>query len=131
MDGGYMENIDEFAFGRADSYLKQVVYRVLVEDGERLFGIRVKYNKDEKVEGDELTFRYALCNLIVNLLKTDRKAVMAVLYKVSIEKINICGELKAACGNKDRYNDRLDAEMEARMKLTEVDEHWGKEWLYR
>ena len=56
---------------------------------------------------------------------------MAVLYKVSIEKINICGELKAAYGSKDRYNDRLDVEMEARMKLAEADAYWDKEWLYR
>lgn len=126
-----MKDIDEFAFGKVDSYLKMWIYRILQEDGEKLFGIKVEYNKNEKVEGDELKFRYALCNMLVNLLKTDRKAIMAVLYKVSIERVNLCGELKAVIGAEDKKNDRLEVEMEARMKLAEIDEHWGKEWLYR
>lgn len=118
-----MKDIDEFAFGKVDSYLKMWIYRILQEDGEKLFGIKVKYNKDEKVEGDELKFRYALCNILVNLLKTDRKAIMAVLYKVSIERVNLCGELKAVLGAEDRKNDRLEAEMETKIRLAEVDEY--------
>lgn len=71
------------AFGYNHWFLKNAIFRMLVDESQ-YFGIEdVKFNNGRKLSEEEISARYKLCNLISMHIEgvINRTDIMAVLYK--------------------------------------------------
>ena len=72
-------------FGYNHWFLKDAIYKMLIEEGNKYFGIEdIKLNKGRTLSQEEIDIRYKLCNLISMHIEgvINRTDIMAVLYKI-------------------------------------------------
>ena len=108
-------------FGCRNWFIKNGIYNMILEEKD-YFGIdAIEYNNKLKLNEEEISARYKLCNLIKKYLigetyisNTD---IMAVLYKIDFAIVE--GRLKSIINYEDRKKDIQDIAFEESLKLGE------------